>query len=57
MTNNEMKINESMKKINEAICELRNLFNDDNTSLYIMCKISDYARLLNNTDFLETITD
>lgn len=57
MTNNEMKINEAMKKINEAICELKNLYNDDETPLYIMCKISDKARLLNNTDFLKTITD
>lgn len=57
MTQTEMKIEESKKKINDAICELRNLFKDDDTSLYMMCKISDYARLLNSTDFLKTITD
>lgn len=57
MSDNEMKIYEAMKKIDEAISELKTLFNDENSSLYIMAKISDNARILNNTDFLKTITD
>lgn len=51
MTNNEIKINDAMKKINEAISELKAIYNDVDTSLYLMCKISDKAQLLNNTDF------
>ncbi len=51
------KIEKAMKKLDNALADLRKLYNEPETSLCEMAKISDYARLLNYTDFERTITD
>lgn len=50
------KIEKAKKNLQNAIAELKKLYNDSETSLREMAEIIDYARILNNTDFIRTIT-
>lgn len=51
------KIEKAKKNFQNAIAELKKLYNDSETSLCEMAEILDYARLLDHTDFSKTITD
>jgi len=57
MTNNEIKINEIKNTISAQFTELKKIYNDTDTSLNEMALIMDYARLLNVSDFVKTITE
>lgn len=43
--------------ISEAIKEMKKIYNDPDSSLTEMAEVTDYARLLNITDFVRSITD
>ena len=53
----EIEIKSAKRNLQNAITELKKLYNDDEISLYEMAEIWNYAKLLNNTDFIKTITD
>lgn len=52
----DVRIKEAQFKISEAIQLLRDVYNGNNTTMYDMAVVADYARLLNATDFEKTIT-
>lgn len=51
------KIEKAKQKIDNALADLRKLFNEPETSLNEMAKIAEYARILDTIDFTKTITD
>ena len=51
------RIKENMSAINNALSELKRIYNDKETSIPEMQKIMEYMRLLDVTDFTKTITD
>ena len=51
------KIETAFNSIYKAMAELRKLYNDSETSISEMDNIYERASLLNNTDFLQSITE
>ena len=51
------QIENAKRNLQNAIAELKKLYNDHDASLREMAEIIDYARILNYTDFIRTITD
>ena len=52
----QIEIESAKRSISNAIAELKRLYNDNETSLREMFEIAEYAKLLDITDFTETIT-
>lgn len=52
----DARVKEAQIKIGEAIKLLKDVYNDNNTSMYDMAVVADYACLLNATDFEKAIT-
>lgn len=52
----QIEIESAKRNIQNAIAELKKLYNDRETSLREMFEIAEYAKLLDITDFTETIT-
>lgn len=53
----ETEIRENMNAINNALSNLKRIYNDSETTLPEMEKIMGYMRLLDVTDFTKTITE
>lgn len=53
----EERIKENITAINNALSELKRIYNDKETTMSEMYKIMEYMRLLDITDFTETITN
>lgn len=51
------QIKNAKQKLQDAIAELKRLYNDRKTSICEMAEIMNYASLLNRTDFVRTITN
>lgn len=51
------EIRENMDAINNALSNLKRIYNDNETTLPEMQKIVEYMRLLDITDFTKTVTE
>ena len=50
-------VNEIRETISTAIIELKNIYNNPDSTITEMAEVIDYAKLLNVSDFVKTITD